>query len=92
MLPLLPALILLILQGPTNVERMALDGRLPAVLNAIHRQMEATPGERTALSRADGVALVSAVYGSDDPRSASQRILKSIRQVRSVSSLGTTGG
>ena len=43
-------------------------------------------------SGADGIALVSAVYGSDDPRSASQRILKSIRQVRSVSSLGTTGG
>lgn len=41
MLPLLPALLLLILQGPSSVERMALEGRLPAALEAIHRQMEA---------------------------------------------------
>jgi thiamine-phosphate pyrophosphorylase len=36
-------------------------------------------------SGANGVALVSAVYGSDDPRSASQRVLESIRVARSSS-------
>ena len=39
MLPLLPALILLLLQGPSNLERLAVNGRLPAALEAIHRQM-----------------------------------------------------
>ena len=43
-------------------------------------------------SGADGVALVSAVYGNDDPRSASQQILEGIRRVRTQSSLGTTRG
>jgi thiamine-phosphate pyrophosphorylase len=33
-------------------------------------------------SGADGVALVSAVYGSDDPKAAAQRILESIRLAR----------
>src|SRR4051794_16630366 len=67
MLPLLPALILLILQGPTNVERMALDGRLPAALDAIHRQMESSGSERAALSRADGMAMASLLAISGDP-------------------------
>jgi hypothetical protein len=40
MLPLLPALILFLLQGPSNFERLAVDGRLPAALDAIHRQMD----------------------------------------------------
>lgn len=39
MLPILPALILLLLQGPSNVERLAQAGRLPEALEAIHRQM-----------------------------------------------------
>ena len=38
MFPLFPALILLLLQGPSNFERCAIDGRLPAALEAIHRQ------------------------------------------------------
>jgi hypothetical protein len=68
MLPLLPALILLILQGPTNVERMAMDGRLPAALQAIHHQMESSGEQRAALSKADGVALVSLLAMSGDPQ------------------------
>lgn len=37
MLPILPALLLLFLQGPANIERLALEGRLPMVLEAAHR-------------------------------------------------------
>jgi thiamine-phosphate diphosphorylase len=43
-------------------------------------------------SGADGVAVVSAVYGSADPRVASQRILESIRLVRTQSSGWPTHG
>lgn len=35
MFPILPILILLLL-GPTNVERLAVEGRLPAALLAVH--------------------------------------------------------
>lgn len=47
MLPLLPALILLLLQGPSNVERLALEGRLPAALQAVHATLDrpALPAE-----------------------------------------------
>jgi hypothetical protein len=75
MLPLLPALILLILQGPTNVERMALDGRLPAALDAIHRQMESTGSEHASLKAANGMALVSLLAMSGDPQ-FSQALVK----------------
>jgi hypothetical protein len=40
MFPILPILILLLL-GPTNVERLAVEGRLPAALLAAHRSMVA---------------------------------------------------
>lgn len=46
MLPILPALILLLLQGPSNMERLARQGRLPAALDAIYRD-----GDRVELSR-----------------------------------------
>lgn len=39
MLPLIPALLLLLLQGPSNVERLAQDGRLPEALNSIHQRL-----------------------------------------------------
>jgi hypothetical protein len=39
MLPFLPALILLFLQGPAGIERMAVNGHLPGALEALHRQM-----------------------------------------------------
>lgn len=44
MLPLLPALLLLLLQGPSNVERLAQDGRLPEALNSLNRQMAVSMG------------------------------------------------
>ena len=37
MLPILPALLLLFLQGPANIERLAHEGRLPAALEAVQR-------------------------------------------------------
>jgi hypothetical protein len=43
MFPLFPALIFLLLQGPSNFDRLAFEARLPAALEAIHRQM-AQPG------------------------------------------------
>ncbi|MEZ0327005.1 MAG: hypothetical protein ACAH95_13980 [Fimbriimonas sp.] len=47
MLPILPVILLLLLQGPANVERMALQGRLPAVIEAIQR-MDAPQNEKEA--------------------------------------------
>ncbi len=48
MLPILPVILLLLLQGPANVERMALQGRLPAVIEAIQR-MDTPKDEQEAL-------------------------------------------
>ena len=64
MLPLLPALILLLLQGPSNFERLAVDGRLPAALEAIHRQMANTGSEQ--LSDRDQEALASLLASGID--------------------------
>jgi hypothetical protein len=59
MLPFIPALILLLLQGPSNFERLAMDARLPAALEAIHRQM-AEPGG-SQLSEREEQALASLI-------------------------------
>ncbi len=61
MLPLLPALILLLLQGPANIERMAHDGHLQAALTAIQRHMP----ERK-VNRADEAVLASLLAVSTD--------------------------
>jgi len=58
-LPFLPALILLLLQGPSNFERLAMDARLPAALEAIHRQMAEPGGPR--LSDREEQALASII-------------------------------
>jgi|GEM_PF-1135084 len=68
MLPLLPALLLLILQGPSSIERMALDGRLPAALEAIHQQMESRDHTSPAMSKADEAMLASLLAMSGDPQ------------------------
>jgi len=39
MLPFLPALIMLLLQGPSNFERLAVNGRLPDAFEAMNRQI-----------------------------------------------------
>jgi hypothetical protein len=58
MLPILPVILLLLLQGPANVERMALQGRLPAAIEAIQR-MDAPQNEKEAF--------VSLLAASQDP-------------------------
>jgi hypothetical protein len=47
MLPILPVLLLLLFQGPANFERLALEGRLPAAIEAVQR-MDTPPSEREA--------------------------------------------
>ncbi len=76
MLPLLPALILLLLQGPSNFERLAVNGRLPAALEAMHRQM-AQPGE-VQLTRSEEQALASLIAG-DSSVELSQALLHFLR-------------
>lgn len=63
MFPLLPALLLLILQGPAKVERMACDGRLPGALEALHRQISAPS---SGIRAADESVLASLVGLSGD--------------------------
>lgn len=67
MLPILPALLLLILQGPSSIEKMALDGRLPAALEAVSRQMEARDHLTGGSSEADAAVLASLLALSGDP-------------------------
>lgn len=67
MLPILPALLLLILQGPSSIERMALDGRLPAALEAVTRQLEGQNHRSTSVEKADAAVLASLLAFSSDP-------------------------
>jgi len=64
MLPLLPALLLLLLQGPSNFERLSVDGRLPAALEAFHREL-AQPN-KPQLSEQDENALASLLAAGID--------------------------
>lgn len=61
MLPFLPALILLLLQGPSNFERLAFEGQLPSALEALHRQIGYPGSER--LSERDQAVLESLLAG-----------------------------
>ncbi|HTQ09929.1 MAG TPA: hypothetical protein VMI31_07670 [Fimbriimonadaceae bacterium] len=67
MLPLLPALILLILQGPASFERTAWNGQSAAWLDGLHRQTEAK-------SRAADATLASLLSGSH--RSVAQALAR----------------
>jgi hypothetical protein len=67
MLPILPALLLLILQGPSSIEKMALDGRLPAALEAISRHMEAQNHRSNKVERSDEAVLATLLAFSSDP-------------------------
>lgn len=67
MLPILPALLLLILQGPSSIEKMALDGRLPAALEAVSRRMEAQDHRSGSIEKADAAVLASLLALSGDP-------------------------
>lgn len=67
MLPILPALLLLILQGPSSIEKMALEGRLPAALEAASRRMEAQEHRFGSTEKADAAVLASLLALSGDP-------------------------
>jgi hypothetical protein len=51
MLPILPAILLLLFQGPANIERLALEGRLPAAIQAVqHMDQQRSQAEREAIA------------------------------------------
>ncbi|WP_144240978.1 hypothetical protein [Fimbriimonas ginsengisoli] len=63
MFPLLPVLILLLLHGPSNIERLAHEGRLPSGLEVFHREVE------PAIAQRDRAIL--ALLASRDPQFSS---------------------
>lgn len=67
MLPILPALLLLILQGPSSIERMALAGRLPAALEAVSRQIESHDQSLASTEGAEAAVWASLLAFSGDP-------------------------
>ena len=69
MFPLLPALILLFLNGPAHMERLAEGGALPAALAAVQQRLEAPD------KRADQLALASLLAFSGD-KEASRLLVK----------------
>ena len=73
MFPLLPALILLLLNGPASIERLAADGRLPAALASVQARAEQTK----SLSRADELALASLLTLDGSTADALFRLLAS---------------
>lgn len=62
MFPLLPALILLLLNAPAGMDRLEADGRLPAVLAALQHQIDAKAGRSS-----DELALASLLALGSDP-------------------------
>jgi hypothetical protein len=68
MLPLIPALILLLLNGPANIERLAEVGALPAALAAIQQRIDSPSRQTVASARADQLALASLLSMSADPQ------------------------
>ena len=66
MFPLFPILILLLL-GPANAERLAVEGRLPAALLAVHRSMVA-PIRATVVAPVEEEHSVSAARESGKQR------------------------
>ena len=62
MLPLIPVLLMLLLQGPSSLERLAAEGKLPAALETLHRQMrlaETQPLTETEEVRAPDTVIAS---------------------------------
>ncbi len=68
MLPLLPALILLLLHGPSNIETLSHNGGLPRALHAVQRPDSAPVLQR---AKADEYALASLLRLSGDPQFSS---------------------
>ena len=72
MLPLLPALILLLLQGPAASQRMAWNGQLPGALDALHRQMANSDGKVKTSDESVLASLLAATSGEDVSRALAQ--------------------
>ncbi len=74
MLPLLPAILLLLLQGSAGGDQAAWDARLPGALNALHRQLQGGPD---GIRAADEVVFASllAAGGDDDISKALIKLL-----------------
>ena len=67
MLHVVPALILLIFQGPSGADRLPCHGGLPAVLEALNAQLQPTPRDTaTTSSRHAAIASLLAL-GAKDP-------------------------
>jgi len=79
MLPLLPALILLLLQGPSNFERLAVNGRLPAALEAIQRQIVASESDSLTECEKQSFASILANHLGDPLSNALFAILQPIQ-------------
>lgn len=84
MLPLLPALILLLLHGPAKIERMADGGALPAALAAMQRRMGCD--QQTALSqvKTNQYALASLLSMRGDPQ-----LRQALIQILTISDRGS---
>jgi hypothetical protein len=67
MLPILPALLLLILQGPSSIERLAHEGRLPEALQAVSRQLEMQDNGSERSKDAEAAVLASLLAMGSDP-------------------------
>jgi hypothetical protein len=98
MLPILPALLFLLLHGPSNVERLAQEGRLPAGLEGMRRetaQVAATPDRR---SQAAMVAMLSShdpcltqalieLFRPDEPEPVAPPVAQTIRPATPIEPL-----
>src|ERR1700683_3101063 len=58
MLPLIPAILLLLLQGPSNIERFPQDARLPDSWNTLHGSSVRDACSDAALARLLAIAIV----------------------------------
>lgn len=77
MFPILPVLILLLLQGPSNVERLAREGRLPAALEAVHQELRLPAPDRTQREETVLVSLM-ALLGPGEPEPPAPKSLREI--------------
>ena len=67
MLPFLPALLLLILNGPAGLDRMAHDGRLPEALRALNDRIQVEGISASGAKLEQEIALASLLASHGDP-------------------------
>jgi hypothetical protein len=68
MLHVVPALLLLIIQGPSAMDRLPCHGRLPTALEALNARMEPLPGGATKISSRQAAIASLLALGAKDPR------------------------